>query len=74
MKAGDILSENSSRLIRDLIQDVTDDHLKVKKLYSYLQGRTRYFNIALGIGGLQPVDANVVDEVGYGDCKGLTNY
>ncbi len=26
---------------------------------------------ALGIGGLQPVDANVVDEVGYGDCKGL---
>ena len=73
-KGRDILSEASAAKVKEMVKDLPDDRSKVKRLYAYLQERTRYFNVALGIGGLQPVDANLVDEVGYGDCKGLSNY
>lgn len=73
-KGRDILSETGAARVREMVKDLPDDRSKVKRLYAYLQERTRYFNVALGIGGLQPVDANLVDEVGYGDCKGLSNY
>jgi hypothetical protein len=70
----DVLPEARAAEIRDLVKDAGDDLEKVRILYKYMQSRTRYFNIALGIGGLQPAPAAVVDEVGYGDCKGLSNY
>lgn len=47
---------------------------KVKKLYQYMQNKTRYVNVAIGIGGWQPIAADEVRKKGYGDCKGLTNY
>lgn len=47
---------------------------KVKKLYQYMQNKTRYVNVAVGIGGWQPVSADDVRKKGYGDCKGLSNY
>lgn len=73
-KGRDILSEASAAKVREMVKDLPDERSKVKRLYAYLQERTRYFNVALGIGGLQPMDANIVDEAGYGDCKGLSNY
>lgn len=73
-KGRDVLTEVSAAKVRKMVKDLPDEKAKIKRLYAYLQERTRYFNVALGIGGLQPVDANVVDEVGYGDCKGLSNY
>lgn len=47
---------------------------KVKKIYQYMQSKTRYIFVALGIGGWQPMMPDEVQKKGYGDCKGLTNY
>ncbi|WP_343664080.1 DUF3857 domain-containing protein [Chryseobacterium mucoviscidosis] len=47
---------------------------RVKKIYQYMQNKTRYIFVALGIGGWQPMMPDEVQKKGYGDCKGLTNY
>ncbi|REC46497.1 DUF3857 domain-containing protein [Chryseobacterium pennipullorum] len=47
---------------------------KVKKIYQYMQNKTRYIAVGLGIGGWVPMVPDEVQKKGYGDCKGLTNY
>lgn len=64
----------------ELKQEVENLHLsgtieeKVKKLYQYMQGKTRYVAVMMGIGGWQPMLVSDVDKKGYGDCKALSNY
>ncbi len=60
--------------VTDLIKECPDNRSKVKKVYKYMQDRTRYVGVQIGIGGSQPIPADYVDKKGYGDCKGLVNY
>lgn len=60
--------------IKTLTAGITDTKLKAKKIYEYMQNKTHYISIQVGIGGLQPFLASEVDRLNYGDCKGLVNY
>lgn len=60
--------------IRNLAGEIKDTALAVNTLYQYMQKRTRYVGIQLGLGGYQPFPAETVDRLGYGDCKALSNY
>ena len=60
--------------VRALTADVDDPIERAKMVYKYMQDKTRYISIQVGIGGWKPMMANDVDKLGYADCKGLTNY
>ena len=47
---------------------------KAKIVYDYVQQKSRYVSIQVGIGGWKPMLAKDVDRLGYGDCKALSNY
>jgi hypothetical protein len=70
----DYLPEETEDKMRRLVDTIPDIREKVKAVYRYMQSRTRYVNIALGLGGFQPLHAYEVDQKGYGDCKALSNY
>jgi hypothetical protein len=68
------LSEETIDKIKSLTANETDTFEKVRKVYEYVQSKTRYISIQLGIGGWKPMLAKDVDRLGYGDCKALSNY
>ncbi len=68
------IGETTILKIKELTYDLPSDREKVKAVYQYMQNKTRYVAVSLGIGGYQPVLANDVDKYGYGDCKALSNY
>jgi hypothetical protein len=77
----DVLIADTQKLPESVINEVkaltahTNDPIeKAKIVYQFVQDKTRYISVQVGIGGWKPISAMEVDNVGYGDCKGLTNY
>lgn len=69
-----ILNDETKNILNKLVAGATNDYEKVRKIYEYMQGRTRYVSIQVGIGSWQPFDASTVQRLSYGDCKALANY
>lgn len=70
----DELSLETQNKIKTLVGTETN-HLKIAKIiYKYVQEKTRYVSVQVGIGGFRPMLAKDVDRLGYGDCKALVNY
>jgi len=60
--------------IKQLIGNENNPVERAKIVYKYVQEKTRYVSVQVGIGGWKPMLAKDVDKLGYGDCKALTNY
>ena len=68
------LPEETKAKMKALVGTETDPIKKAQIIYKYVQEKSRYVNISIGIGGWKPMFAKDVDRLGYGDCKGLSNY
>lgn len=68
------LPEETKSKIKILVGNEKDPLKKAKIIYNYVQQKSRYVSIQVGIGGWKPMLARDVDRLGYGDCKALTNY
>ncbi|HJP64246.1 MAG TPA: DUF3857 domain-containing protein [Mucilaginibacter sp.] len=74
LKSRTDVPEETVQYIKNLTADISDPKLKAKKVYEYMQQKTHYISVQVGIGGFQPFLASDVDKQGYGDCKALVNY
>jgi hypothetical protein len=74
LKGTDVLAPATVAAIKAKVGTETDPMKKAQIVYEYVQSKTRYISIQLGIGGWRPMLAKDVDRLGYGDCKALTNY
>lgn len=60
--------------VKEITKNIADPKLKAKRIYEYMQSKTHYISVQVGIGGYQPFLASDVDKQNYGDCKALVNY
>ncbi|WP_299058551.1 hypothetical protein [uncultured Polaribacter sp.] len=74
LKGRDVVSETTKAKVLDLVKGIDNPIEKAKLVYHFVQNKTRYISVQVGIGGWEPIAALDVDKVGYGDCKGLSNY
>ena len=75
LNAGKNILDSETKLkLNELVRGISDDHQKIRKIYEYMQGRTRYVSVQVGIGSWQPFEAALVHRLSYGDCKALANY
>lgn len=70
----EFLDEATKNKVLSLKGSEKDPITIAKILYKYLQDKSRYVSVQVGIGGWRPMLAKDVDRLGYGDCKGLSNY
>lgn len=74
LKGKNKISDETLTTVRDLVAGLVEPREKAKKIYEFVQQRSRYVSVQIGIGGYEPIAASEVDRLGYGDCKGLVNY
>ncbi|WP_047548017.1 DUF3857 domain-containing protein [Psychroserpens sp. Hel_I_66] len=70
----EVIPETVKEQIKLLTKDASTDLEKAKIVYNYMQEKTRYISVQVGIGGWKPMLAGDVERLGYADCKGLSNY
>jgi len=68
------LSDKTKQELIILTSGISEPLRKARLVYEYMQSRTRYVNVAIGIGGWRPMTVADVDRLGYGDCKALSFY
>lgn len=68
------LTKETISKIKDITSKATTDIEKAKIIFEYVQNNTRYISVQIGLGGWKPFSAKQVDQLGYGDCKALTNF
>lgn len=68
------LNDETKSKVLSLIGSEKDPVLIAKKIYKYVQDKSRYVSVQVGLGGWKPMLAKDVDRLGYGDCKALSNY
>ncbi|MET2985858.1 DUF3857 domain-containing protein [Aureibaculum conchae] len=68
------LPESTKTKVKQMVDGIEDPVEKARIIYDYVQEKTRYISVQVGIGGWMPMLATDVDKLGYGDCKALTNY
>ncbi len=73
-KDRDALPAEVKTELKRVVGQTTEPQDKVRLLYEWMQSKTRYVSIQLGIGGWQTREASEVATKGYGDCKALSNY
>jgi len=73
-KDRDALPQTEIDIIRDIASKTDDSREKVRLVYEYMQSKTRYVSIQIGIGGFRTAEAEIVSKNGFGDCKALSNY
>lgn len=70
----DELPDTEKKKVAEIVAVCKTPMEKVTALYRYMQSKTHYIGIQLGVGGWVPFSATYVSTKGYGDCKALTNY
>ena len=68
------IPKETQEKIKSLVGNEKNPIEIAKIIYKYVQEKTRYVSIQVGIGGWKPMLAKEVDKFGYGDCKALSNY
>ncbi len=68
------LTFNEEKIVDELIKNVSDTIEIIRILYNHLQKNTKYVNVSIEEGGLEPYPASYVCYNKYGDCKALTIY
>ncbi len=69
--------ENDTTAVKEkalsLVEGITDDKERVKKLFYWVQDNVRYIAYEDGVAGFKPEACQSVFENRYGDCKGMAN-
>ncbi|EAS21012.1 conserved hypothetical protein [Flavobacteria bacterium BBFL7] len=69
-----VLPDGVKLEIKELTRNAKTEKEKAKIVYEFMQDRSRYISVQVGIGGWKPIKAAEVHDLAYGDCKGLSNY